>query len=179
MPRIIRSLALTGAAAVAVLGTATTATADTPEQATAIVDEAVNHAAGAPVSLPDGRTLHVRGLEAASYRADAAHTTAVADLAVGTPQNGTASQLQPGTGYAPQQYQQQAASGGAIAVGIVLMLVLGIVLFFGIKSNKVSKGWAVLSGAFGITLGSTFVGPMVLTIGGSALGALGQVLGGL
>ncbi|MFB8407538.1 hypothetical protein [Streptomyces sp. NPDC055912] len=173
MPRIIRSLALSGAAALAVLGTATTASADTPEQATAIVDQAVTHATGTPVSLPDGRTLTVTGLDTASYRADAAHRATVADLSAGAPQP-EAPQLQPG--YPPQLQAQAAAGTGAIAVGIVLMLVLGIVLFFGIKNGKVSKVWAGVCGAFGITLGSTFVGPMVLTIGGSALSAVGQVL---
>ncbi|MFE0654078.1 hypothetical protein ACFVZH_36590 [Streptomyces sp. NPDC059534] len=177
MPRITRSLALTAAAAIAVLSTANTATAATPEQATAIVDQAVTRATGTPVSLPDGRTLTVTGLDSASYRADAAHTATVANLSAGAPQSGTAPQLQPG--YSPQLQPQAAAGTGAIAVGIVLMLVLGIVLFFGIKNGKVTKVWAGVCGAFGITLGSTFVGPMVLTIGGSALGAVGQVLGGL
>ncbi|MEU6170180.1 hypothetical protein [Streptomyces tanashiensis] len=177
MPRVIRTLALTGAAAVALLSTATTATADTPEQATAIVDQAVARATGAPVSLPDGRTMTVTGLDSVSYRADAAHKATVADLSAAGPAQGAAPQLQPGA--TPQLQPQAAAGTGAITVGIVLMLVLGIVLFFGIKNGKVSKGWAGLCGAFGITLGSTFVGPMVLTIGGSALAAVGQVLGGL
>lgn len=177
MPRIIRSLALTGAAAVAVLSTATTATAETPEQATAIVDQALARATGTPVSLPDGRTMTVTGLDTASYRANAAHTVTVVDLAAGSPQSGAVPQLQPGA--TPQLQPQAAAGTGAVAVGIVLMLILGIVLFFGIKNGKVSKAWAGVCGAFGITLGSTFVGPMVLTIGGSALAAVGQVLGSL
>ncbi|MEV6202208.1 hypothetical protein AB0M64_19840 [Streptomyces sp. NPDC051771] len=176
MPRIIRSLALSGAAALAVMSTATTASAETPEQATAIVDQAVADATGAPVTLPDGRTMTVTGLDTAAYRADATHTVTVADLAAGAPQAGTAPQVQPGAGFAPQNASAQT---GAIAVGIVLMLVLGIVLFFGIKNNRISKGWGGLSCAFGITLGSTFLGPLVLTLGGSLLTALGQVLTGL
>ncbi|RAJ42022.1 hypothetical protein K388_07496, partial [Streptomyces sp. KhCrAH-43] len=77
MSRIIRTLAVSGAAAAALLGTATVASADDSADVPASVQAAADHAAGTPVSLPDGRVIHVTGLDSVSYRADAAHRTAV------------------------------------------------------------------------------------------------------
>lgn len=173
MARIIRTLALTGAAAAALLGTAGTVHADTPEEAAAVVEQAVDRAAGASVTLPSGKTLHVRGLEAASYRADAAHHQAAVTLATDT---GTGAPLQnPVT--SPQVQTQ--ASGGTVATGAVLALVLGIVLWFGVKGGKLRWSWAVLCISLGVVLSSTFLGPLVQTLGSTGLNAVGSIFGGL
>lgn len=196
MNRIVRVVALSGAAAATVLGTATAATAATPEQATATVQAAVDRAAGTRVNLPSGKTLHIRGLDSVAYRADAGHRTAVVQLAAapgetqpgGTagidnslngpaPQGSIGNQIQQ-PGYNPQQVQTQ-ASGAALGTGAVLALVLGIVLFFGIKNGKVSKGWAFTSMAMGIVLAGTFVGPLVTQLGGSGVSAFGNLFSGL
>ncbi|MFJ5547017.1 hypothetical protein [Streptomyces sp. NPDC093225] len=178
MARIIRTLAVSGAAAAAILSAAPLAAADTPEQATAIVEAAVDRAAGAPVSLPSGRTVAVRGLDSVSYHADAAHHGAVVTLAnsagVGAPLEQTSTQLGTTT-----QVRTQAGTGAAIGTGVVVTLVLGIVLFFGIKHNKVSKGWAFLCAALGITLGGSVLGPLVMNLGDAAVTAVGSVLGSL
>ncbi|MGW1493852.1 hypothetical protein [Streptomyces sp. NPDC002402] len=159
------------------------AAAATPEQATAAIEAAVDRAVGAPVTLPSGKTLHVRGLDNAAYRADAGHRTAVVQLAAPAdinnpaPQGGVGAQLQQ-PGYNPQQIQTQ-ASGAALGTGAVLALVFGLVLFFGIKHDKVSKGWAFLSMAMGIVLAGTFVGPLVNQLGASGVSAFGNLFGGL
>lgn len=179
MPRIIRTLAVSAAAAAALLAAAPTATADTPEQAAVVMEAAVNRAAGAPVTLPSGKTLAVRGLDTAGYRADGSHHQAVVTLAegagVGAPIQQTSTQLGGTT-----QVQTQAGPGGAaIGTGVVLTLVLGIVLFFGIKNGKVDKGWAFLCASLGVSLGGTILGPLVMNLGGAAVTAVGSVLGSL
>ena len=194
MNQTIRRIAVSGSAAVALLGGAaaiTTATADTASA----TETAVDRATGAPVTMPDGRTIHVRGLDTAAYRADAGHRTAVVRLAAtngtqpgGTagiddslngpaPQGGVGQQIQQ-PGYNPQQVQTQ-AGGGTVAVGIVAILVLGIVVFFRVKSRQMKAGDAVLVGLFGIALSGTFIGAMGSQITTSLVGSLGGVLGGL
>ncbi|NWF27998.1 hypothetical protein HW130_17285 [Streptomyces sp. PKU-EA00015] len=175
MARTIRTLALTGTAAAALLGTAGTVHADTPEKATTVVQAAVDRAAGAPVTLPSGKTVHIRGLDTAAYRADAGHRTTIVQLAAG----GVGSPIQQQPGYNPQQVHTQAGDGAALGTGAVLALVLGIVLFFGIKGGKVSKGWAFTSMALGIVLAGTFVGPLVTQLGGTGVTAFGNIFGGL
>src|SRR4051812_30158702 len=86
--RIVRTFALSGAAAVALLGAAGTASAETPEQAEQVAVAAAEQASGTPVRLPSGQMLSIRGLESVSYRADAAHHTAVVTLADGAPASG-------------------------------------------------------------------------------------------
>jgi hypothetical protein len=174
MNRITRAFALTGAAAAAVLATAGTVHADTPEEAAAIVEQAVDRAAGAPVTLPSGKTLHVRGLDTAGYRADAAHHQAVVTLADGAPAY-TDFQTSPAT----PQVQTQAAGGAVVATGAVLALVLGLVLWFGIKGGKLRWSWAVLCIALGVVLSSTFIGPLVRQLGATGLSAVGSIFGGL
>ncbi|MCX4720015.1 hypothetical protein OG818_30290 [Streptomyces virginiae] len=178
MPHIIRTLAVSGAAAVALLAATPAASAGTPEQNAAVVQAAVDKAAGAPVTLPSGKTMSVRGLDSAAYRADAGHHQAVVTLAegtgVGAPIQGPATQLGGTT-----QVQTQAGSGAALGAGAVLALILGVVLFFGIKGNKVSKGWAFTSMAMGVVLAGTFIGPLVTQLGGTGVQAFGNLFSGL
>ncbi|MEV6726872.1 hypothetical protein AB0M94_38880 [Streptomyces xanthochromogenes] len=191
MPSIIRTVAVSAAAAAAVLGTANLASAATPEEATATVEAAVNRAAGAPVSLPDGRTLHVRGLDSASYRADSAHRRALVTLADGTNPGmaGIDSSLQnagagapvqqPNTvGTTPQQFTTQASAGGisvTVAVGVGLVI-FAIVL---VRKRTVHGFHAAVLISLGVLLAPTFVGPLVQQISGSVGSSLGNIWTGM
>lgn len=196
MNSTLRRIAVSGSAAVALLGGAAAITTATGDTASATeIQTVVDKAAGAPVAMPDGRTVHVRGLGNAAYRADTGHRTTVVQLAAtattppgGTagidnslngpaPQGGVGRQIQQ-PGYNPQQVQTQ-AGGGTVAVGIVAILVLGIVVFFRVKNHQMKAGDAVLVGLFGIALSGTFIGAMGSQITTSLVGSLGGVLGGL
>jgi hypothetical protein len=83
-----------------------------------------------------------------------------------------------GTPAGPQQITTQ-SSGGAIGVGVVAILVLGIVVFFRVKKHDLKVGDAVLVGLFGVALSGTVVGAMGDQITESAIASLGNVLGGL
>jgi hypothetical protein len=197
MSRIVRTIALSGAAAAAVLATAATATADTPEAATVAVHEAVANATGAPVTLPSGKAIRVAGMDSVSYRADAAHRTAVVKLAatptpepdngwVGTPPgaNGTAPDPRLGSvpqqvpGYGPQQITTQAGAG-AVSVTVVAGLVLCIVVGVLIKKSGLKVSWAILCIALGVLLAPTFIGPLVETLSGNGISAFGSIWAGL
>ncbi|MFD8851839.1 hypothetical protein [Streptomyces sp. NPDC059604] len=182
MSRIIRTLAVSGAAAAALLGTASTAAADSPESAAAVVEAAADRAAGAPVTLPSGKVLHVRGLDSVSYRADASHRTAVAALGdeLGS-MPGNRPVAEPngiGTGLTQPQVQNQAGVGGISTVGVAALAV-GIILFFGVKHGKIEKGWLVLSLIMGVLLSGTVVGPMVSQLTGSGVGMFGNFWAGM
>ncbi|MFE7268513.1 hypothetical protein ACFU9B_42190 [Streptomyces sp. NPDC057592] len=176
MSRIIRTLAVSGAAAAALMGSASVAAADSPDTTTAI-EAAADHAAGAPVSLPDGRTLHVRGLDSVSYRADASHHTAVVTLAdgIGTNLQGNNPEV---TGINPQQVQTQASAGGISTVAVAA-LALGIILFFGLKNGRLAKGWFAVSLIFGVLLSGTLIGPMVSQLTGSGVTMFGNFWAGM
>ncbi|MEW5529434.1 MULTISPECIES: hypothetical protein [Streptomyces] len=179
MSRIIRTLAVSGAAAAAILATAPVASAEAPEQQATVVQAAVDKAIGAPVTLPSGKTMSVRGLDSAAYRAESAHHQAVITLAdgggTGAPIQGPSAQL----GNQQQIQTQAGSSGAAIGTGAFVAAVLGIVLFFGIKNNKVTKGWAVTCGALGVTLGGTFIGPLVNQLGATGATAIGSIFSSL
>jgi hypothetical protein len=210
--RIVRTIALSSVAAAALLGTATAATAATPETAPTVVEAAVDRAAGTPVSLPSGTQIHVRGMESAAYRATDVHRTAVVQLAAteapkpkgGTkgmedslndfeggngqvggqqPQGGIGQQIpQQPAGYGvqqPQRMQTQAGAGTGLGVGAVVILVLSIVLAFGLKGGKVSKGWAIACIVLGVALGGTVVGGIVTQISGSGVSAVNNIFGSL
>jgi hypothetical protein len=198
MNQTLRRIAVSGSAAVALLGGAATITAATADTASATEIRAyVDRATGAPVKLPGGRTVHVRGLDNAAYRADAGHYTATVTLASAktdttpgvtnglTPAGGSGAQLQ--NPYSNQQqipagYNQQIttqASGGVIATGVVAMLVLGVIVFFRVKSHQLKVGDAVLVGLLGVALSGTVIGAMATQITNSGVGSLGGVLGGL
>ncbi|MGW1845754.1 hypothetical protein [Streptomyces sp. NPDC001966] len=181
MSRIIRTLAVSGAAAAALMGSASVAAADSPDTVTAI-EAAADHAAGAPVSLPDGRTLHVRGLDSVSYRADASHHTAVTTLAdgIGTNLQGNNSEVNGiGTSLNPQQQVQTQASAGGISTVAVAALALGIIVFFGLKNGRLAKGWFAVSLILGVLLSGTVVGPMVSQLTGSSVSMFGNFWAGM
>lgn len=196
MNSTLRRIAVSGSAAIALLGSAAAISIAAADTASATeIQAAVDRATGAPVTMPDGRTVHVRGLDSVAYRADAGHRTAVVQLAaaadtqpggtegIGNSLNGPAPQGNFGTqiqqpGYQPQQVQTQ-AGGGAIGIGVVTILVLGIVVFFRVKNHQLKTGDAVLVGLFGVALSGTFVGAMGSQITGSLISSLGGVLGGL
>lgn len=153
MNATLRRIAVSGSAAVALLGgAATTATADSVEHEATIVAIA--------------RTDTQPGIGAGL-----------------TPDGGSGSAIQnPVTGQAPADYNQQIqtqASGGAIGAGVVAILVLGIIVFVRVKHRDIKPGDAVLVGLFGIALSGTVIGAMGDQITDSAIASLGNVLGGL
>lgn len=152
MTSALRRIAVSGSAAVALLGGAATITADTAS-ATEI------HAATPTDTQPGG-------------------TTGIDNSPNGpAPQGGIGQQIQQ-PGYNPQQIQTQ-ASGGAIGAGVVAILVLGIVVFVRVKHRDIKPGDAVLVGLFGIAISGTVIGAMGDQITTSLVGSLGGVLGGL
>lgn len=192
MNETIRRIAVSGSAAVALLGgVAAITTVNAPPASATEVQAAINRATGAPVTMPDGRVVHVRGLDNAGYKATPEqHATIVLSAANPDPSGitnglapnggaGAALQNPAGqqTGY-NQQIQTQ-AGGGTIAVGIVAILVLGIVVFFRVKNHQLKAGDAVLVGLLGVTLSGTFIGAMGSQITNSLVGSVGGVLGGL
>lgn len=199
MNESFRRIAVSGSAAVALLGGVATLAVASAEPASATeIQAAVDRATGAKVTLPDGRTMHVPGLDAAAYRADAGHYTAAVTLAsvktstgsTGditnglTPDSGTGSALQNpfNTGQVPAGYGQQIqtqASGGAIGVGIVVILVLGITVFVKVKHSGLKVGDAVLVTLFGIALSGTVIGALGNDLTKSVVGSVGGMLGGL
>lgn len=198
MNETMRRIAVSGSAAVALLGGAAALATVTAEPASAAdMQTAIDRATGAPVTLPDGRTMHVPGLDNASYRADAGHYTAAVTLASAktdttsditsglTPDNnGTGSALQNpfNTGQVPAGYGQQIqtqAGGATIGVGIVVILVLGITVFVKVKHSGLKVGDAVLVTLFGIALSGTVIGALGNDLTKSVVGSVGGMLGGL
>jgi hypothetical protein len=163
----VRHIAVSGSALVALLGGAAAITAACAPTASATeMQTAIDRATGAPVTLPDGRTTYVRGMDAAAYNATPEQHTVI--LAAATGQQ---------AGYNQQVTTQ--AGGGTVAVGIVAILVLGIVVFFRVKKHDLKPGDAVLVGLFGIALSGTFIGAMGTQLTNSAVGSLGSMLGSL
>lgn len=198
MNESFRRIAVSGSAAVALLGGAAAITAVAAEPASAAdMQTAINRATGTPVTMPDGRTLHIRGLDTAAYRADAGHYTATVTLASAktdttpgitnglTPDNsGSGAQLENpyNTGQVPAGYGQQIqtqAGGATIGVGIVAILILGIVVFIKVKHSGLKAGDAVLTTLFGIALSGTAIGAMSSDLTTSVVGSVGNMLGGL
>ena len=194
MNATIRRIAVSGSAAVALLGGAaaiTTATA--PSASAAEMQTVINRATGAPVNLPDGRTVHVRGLDAAGYKASpeqhsviiqaAAKADATPSIGTGlTPNGGQGAVIQNPYSQTPTGYNQQVttqASGAGVATGVVAILVLGIVVFFKVKHGHLKVGDAVLVGLFGIAISGTVIGGMGGSITNSLVGSLGSMLGNL
>jgi hypothetical protein len=199
MNTTLRHIAVSGSAVAALLGGAAAITAATaPAASAAEVQAHIDRAAGAPVNLPDGRTVHVRGMDAAAYTATPDHVSTVvlasaktsgtdpAGISNGlTADGGQGSAItNPNTPATGQQtgYNQQVttqAGGGTVAVGIVAILVLGIVVFFRVKKHDLKPGDAVLVGLFGIALSGTFIGAMGTQLTNSAVGSLGSMLSSL
>ncbi|MFE5368162.1 hypothetical protein [Streptomyces mirabilis] len=198
MNATIRRIAVSGSAAVALLGGAaaiTTATA--PTASAADMQTAINRATGAPVNMPDGRVVHIRGLDAAAYKASPEqHSVIVQAAANATPDpagisNGLTADGGQGsaitnpntpatgvqTGYNQQITTQ--SGGGYVAVGMVAILVLGVIVFFKVKHGHIKAFDAVLVSLLGISLAGTVVGTMGHQMTNSLFGSLGGVLGGL
>lgn len=200
MNHTIRRIAVSGSAAVALLGGAAAITlADTGTASATEIQARIDRATGAPVNLPDGRTIHVRGLDNASYQADTSHHTAAITLAAAsddstpgldgitsglTPDSaGSGSSLQnpvngTQTDYNQQQIQTQ-AGGGTIGVGVVTIAILAIIVFYKVRHGGMSTGDAVIGGLLGIALSGTIVGSMGSSLTNSLVGSLGDMLGGL
>ncbi|WP_329390192.1 hypothetical protein [Streptomyces sp. NBC_01716] len=193
MSRIVRTIALSGAAAAALFASAGTASATTPETATVAVESAVTEAAGTPVTMPSGKTIRITGMDSAGYQANDSHRAAVVTLA-DSPGDGVGSDLssspQPGNGFDPryntpnpqygtnpQQIQTQ-ASGGAISVTVAIGVALLVIVIVMVKKGTVKALQAVACVALGVYLAPTFVGPLVQQLGGSAATSLGNVWAG-
>lgn len=200
MNTTLRHIAVSGSAAVALLGGAaviTTATA--PTASAAEMQTVIDQATGAPVNLPDGRTIYVRGMDAAAYNATAEQHTVVlaaaksdddpagisngltgdggqgaAITSPNSPQNPAFGQQ---TGYTQQVTTQ--AGGGTIAVGIVAIIVLGLIVFFRVKHNHVKVGDAIVVTLLGVALSGTVIGAMATQMTNSGVGSLSGILGGL
>ncbi|MFD1309846.1 hypothetical protein [Streptomyces kaempferi] len=195
----IRHIAVSGSAAVALLGgAAAITTAAAPTASAAEIQAHIDRAAGAPVSMPDGRTVHIRGLDAAAYKASPEHTSTIALAAAktdGTDPAGISNGLtadggqgaaitnpnSPATGQQTGYNQQVTtqAGGGAIGVGIVSILVLAIIVFVKVKHSGLKASDAVIGALFGIALSGTVVGAMGSQLTNSLVGSLGTMLGGL
>ncbi|MFD7999908.1 hypothetical protein [Streptomyces mirabilis] len=193
----LRRIAVSGSAAVALLGGAaaiTTATA--PSASAAEMQTSITRTTGAPVSLPDGRVVHVRGMDAAAYTASPEqHSVIVQAAANATPDpagisNGLTADGGQGapitnpqtpvtgvqTGY-NQQITTQSA-GGYIAAGVVGTLLFGAIAIIRLRSNA-HKGDAVLFLFLGVGLGGTAFGTMIHQMTTSGVGSLGSIFGSL
>lgn len=198
MRSTIRQFAVSGSAAVALLGGAAAVGVVTAPQASAVETRTVvETAVTAPVQMPGGRTIRITGMGGYGHTATADHVAAVsgfkadtdpsADPNVGTgltPDNGSGYQLQ--NPYNQQQvpagYNQQIttqASGGTIGVGIVSILILGIIVWFKIKHGGLKVSDAALGVVAGVAVGGTFLGPTISSMTNSLVGSLGSAISGL
>lgn len=184
----LRQFAVSGSAAVALLGGAAAITlADSPT-ASAATQTVAHRAVTAPVTLPDGRTMRITGMGGYGHTATADHTATVAAYKGGTtgltPDGGSGAQLQNpyNTGQVPATYQQQISTqstGGYIGVGVATIVILGLIVGFKVRHGGMKTGDAVIGGLFGIALSGTVVGAMGNTLTHSLVGSLGSMLGGL
>ncbi|MEV6547971.1 hypothetical protein AB0M57_04585 [Streptomyces sp. NPDC051597] len=198
MNAVIRRIAVSGSAAVALLGgAAVITTASAPSASAAEIQSAVDRAAGAPVSMPDGRVVYVRGLDAAAYKASGEQREVIVQAAAKTdtgPGQGsgisTGLTLNGGQGaaiqnpqtpavYNQQQITTQAGGGAMLGTGVVAMLLLGLIVFFKIKHGSIKVGDAVLVAFLGVALSGTVIGAMATQMTNSGVGSLGGILGGL
>jgi hypothetical protein len=195
MNTVIRRIAVSGSAAVALLGGAATLTAAASEPASATEIQAhIDRATGAPVVLPGGRVMHVPGLDTAGRSATDEQHTAVVSLAAYktdatdpagitnglTPDNGSGHALQNplNSGTVPASTNQQIvtqAGGGAISITVAMGVGLLIVVIVMVKKGHVKFAQAAACVALGVYLAPTFVGPLVQQLGGSLGGSLGNV----
>jgi hypothetical protein len=191
----LRRIAVSGSAAVALLGGAAAITlADSPS-ASAAEQTTVHRAVTAPVQMPDGRTIRITGMGGYGHQASDVHvatvaafktdTTPAADPTLGTgltPDGGAGAAItNPVTG-TQTGYNQQVttqASGAGVATGVVAILVLGIIVFFKVKHGHVKVGDAVVVGLFGIAISGTVIGGMGGSLTNSLVGSMGSMLSGL
>ncbi|WP_409469082.1 hypothetical protein [Streptomyces sp. HC307] len=157
MNTTIRRIAVSGTAAVALLGgAAATASADTSE----------HHATVVAIARTDTQPGSADGI--------------TNDL---TPNGGVGAPLQnPVTGQIPagtnEQIQTQ-ASGAAIGTGVMAIAVLGLIVFFRVKGGHLKPGDAVVVTLLGVALAGTVIGGMADQITDSGIASLGGILSGL
>lgn len=154
MNTTIRRIAVSGAAAVALLGGAGTATAASEEHEATVL--AIAHAdTQDPADITGGLTPN--GGQGA---------------AIENPVTGTQ------TGVAPQQIQTQ-ASGAAIGTGVVAIIVFGGIVLFRVKGGHLKVGDAVVVMFLGVALAGTVFGGMADQITDSGIASLGGILSSL
>lgn len=192
----IRRIAVSGSAAVAILGGAAAITAAAAPQASAAEMQTVaQRAVTAPVNLPDGRTMRITGMGGYGHSATDAHIATVAafktdtdpsaDPSIGgglTPDGGVGAQLQNPTTGQQTGYNQQVTTqsgGGTVAVSIVTILILAIIVFYKVKHGGLSASDAVIGALFGIAISGTVIGGMGASLTNSVVGSLGSMLSGL
>ena len=195
MNQTIRRIAVSGSAAVALLGgAAVITTASAPSASAADMHTVINRATGAPVNMPDGRTVHVRGMDAAAYTASPeqhsvivqaaakSDTTDPAGISNGLTADGGqgAAITNPQTPVTGVQtgYNQQVttqSAGGTIAVGVVAIAILGLIVFFRVRHNHLKVGDAVVVTLLGVALSGTVVGAMATQMTNSGVGSLGEI----
>jgi hypothetical protein len=154
MNQTLRRIAVSGAAAVALVGGAATIT----------TAEAAEHQATV-AAIADVKTDTQPGI-----------TNGL------TPNGGVGAPLQNPTQQIPAGYNQQVttqASGGAIGAGVVAILLLGTIVFFRVKNRHMKVGDAVVVTLLGIAISGTVIGGMGDQITESAVASLSNVLGGL
>jgi hypothetical protein len=151
MNATLRKIAVSGGAAVALLGGATaTASAATPEhEATVIAIARTDTNPGSNDLAPQG---------------------GVAPL-----QNPVTGQVPAGYN---QQVQTQ-ANGGVLATGGVAILLLGTIVFFRVKNKHLKAGDAVVVAFLGVALAGTVLGGMADQITDTGVASLGGILSGL
>lgn len=191
-----RQIAVSGSAAVALLGGAAALGVASAPTASAVEMQTVAHrAVTAPVTLPDGRTMRITGMGGYGHQATDVHVATVAavktdsnpsaDTSVGTgltPDGGVGAQLQNPVDGTQTGYNQQVttqASGGSIAIGVVSILVLGIIVFYKVRHGGLRVADAVLGVVAGVAISGTFLGPMISQMTNSLVGSLGSMLGSL
>jgi hypothetical protein len=191
-----RQIAVSGSAAVALLGgAAAIGVASAPTASAVEMHTTVEHAVTAPVHLPDGRTMRITGMGGYGHQATGEHLATVAayktdtnpsaDPNIGTgltPDGGTGAQLQnPATGQQTGYNQQitTQAGGGTIGVGIVSILLLAVIVWVKVKHSGLKAVDATLGVLFGIALSGTFIGAMGSSITNNVVGSLGNMLGSL
>jgi hypothetical protein len=152
----IRRIAVSGAAAVALLGAAGTATAAVTEDHEATVVAIAKTDTQDPSGITNGLTP------------DGGQGAAIQNPVDGLQPNGV-------TG---QQIQTQ-ASGAAIGTGVVAIAILGIIVFFRVKGGHMKVGDLVVVTLLGVALAGTVIGGMADQITDSGVASLGGILGGL
>lgn len=195
MNTTFRRIAVSGSAAVALLGGAAAITVVDSPTASAAEQTTVHRAVTAPATLPDGRTIRITGMGGYGHRASSEHVATVAAYKTSTspttdPGAGTGLTPDGGAGAAITNpvtgtqtgYNQQVttqATGAGVATGVVAILVLGIIVFFKVKHGHLKAGDAVIVGMFGIAISGTVIGGMGGSITNSLVGSLSSMLGGL
>ncbi|BBC30023.1 hypothetical protein SGFS_013170 [Streptomyces graminofaciens] len=151
MNQTLRRIAVSGGAAIALLGGPAVITANAEEHHATVVAVAEKQ----PVPNPSGLTT------------DPGSGAQLQNPVGGQP-----------AGVNGEQIQTQ-AGGGAIGAGIVAILVLGVIVFVRVKNGPMRVGDAVLVTLFGIAISGTVVGAMGDSLTESAISSLGNVLSGL